>query len=74
MPESDIPLTTLDRDSVVGKRIGKSKQTLKRWDENPKLRELGWPPPVILNGVRHRDRARVDRFLENCARLGMSAA
>jgi hypothetical protein len=56
-----------DPDSKVAKRLGKHPKTLPRWDKNPKLKELGWPDPVYLNGRRHRHRPAVQAFLRNAA-------
>jgi hypothetical protein len=54
-------------DSVIAKFLNKHAKTLPRWDKNPQLKELGWPPPTYLNGRRHRDWARIQEFLRNAA-------
>jgi hypothetical protein len=56
-----------DSDSKVAALLGKHRKSLARWDKNPRLKELGWPPPVYLNGRRHRHRPAVQAFLRNAA-------
>lgn len=62
-----------DPDSKVAKHLGKHNKTLPRWDKNPQLKELGWPPPVYLNGRRHRHRPAVQAFLRNVALASLKA-
>jgi len=56
-----------DPDSKVAKQLSKHPKTLPRWDKNPRMKELGWPNPVYLNGRRHRRRSEVQAFLRNAA-------
>jgi hypothetical protein len=54
-------------DRQVAELLGKHIKTLKRWDENPKLKALGWPRGVNLNGRTHRKRPELRAFLHNAA-------
>lgn len=54
-------------DSKVAQFLGKHPKTLPRWDKNPKLKALGWPDAVYLNGRRHRPWPGVREFLRNAA-------
>jgi hypothetical protein len=49
----------LIKESKVAKRYGVDKRTLPRWDEKP---ELGFPPPIFINGQRYRDGDKQDEF------------
>lgn len=63
-----------DPDAVVARRLGKHPKTLPRWDRNPRLKELGWPAPLYLNGRRHRHRPAVQAFLRNAALAHLTKA
>jgi hypothetical protein len=56
-----------DTDAKVAKQLDKHPKTLPRWDKDPRLKALGWPDPVYLNGRRHRYRPAVREFLRNAA-------
>jgi hypothetical protein len=56
-----------DPDARVAKFLGKHKKTLARWDKNPRLKELGWPDPVYLNGWKHRHRPAIREFVRRAA-------
>ena len=57
----------LATDTEVAEQLSKHRKTLPRWDRDPKLKALGWPDPIYLNGRRHRSRAAVREFLRNAA-------
>jgi hypothetical protein len=61
-----------DPDSKVAKLLGKHPKTLPRWDKNPRLKQLGWPAPIFLNGRRHRHRPAVQAFLRNAAQAHLN--
>src|SRR5262245_27052159 len=67
MSHDEIADDGYDPDSKVAKLLSKHPKTLPRWDKNPRLQELGWPPPVYFNGRRHRHRPAVQKFLRNAA-------
>jgi hypothetical protein len=51
------------KDSVVCEELGVSKMTLFRWDQDPRMAEMGWPPPVILNkSYKYRARSALETF------------
>jgi hypothetical protein len=56
-----------DPDSKVAKLLSKHPKSLARWDKSPRLKELGWPPPIYLNGRKHRFRPALKEFLRNAA-------
>jgi hypothetical protein len=62
----------LDRDRVVAEWLGVSKQTLPRWDASERMKAMGWPRPIYLNGVRYRDRAAIRQFVKNAAAAGIA--
>jgi hypothetical protein len=54
-------------DAKVAEFLGKHSKTLPRWDKSSRLKELGWPQPVYLNGRRHRHRPAVREFVRRAA-------
>jgi hypothetical protein len=46
-------------ESKAAKRYGVCKRTLDRWDDQP---ELGFPPPILINGRKYRDTELLDAF------------
>jgi hypothetical protein len=47
-------------DPVVARdRYHVNPRTLPRWDDKP---ELGFPPPIYINGRKYRDEERLDQF------------
>jgi hypothetical protein len=54
-------------DAQVARLLSKHGKTLKRWDRSEKLKALGWPQPVSLNGRTHRSRPELRAFLHNAA-------
>jgi len=54
-------------DSKVAEYLDKHKKTLARWDKSPRLKALGWPDPVYLNGWKHRHRPAVREFVRRAA-------
>lgn len=54
-------------DSKVAKGLHKHAKTLPRWDKSEAMKALGWPPPIYLNGRRHRHLPQVRVFLANAA-------
>jgi len=54
-------------DAEVARLLSKHPKSIARWDKNPKLKELGWPEPIYLNGRRHRSRPALREFLANAA-------
>lgn len=48
-------------DPHVAKRVGRSLRTLARWDRDP---TLGFPTPVRINGLKYRDAAAFEAWLQ----------
>jgi hypothetical protein len=59
-------------DRKVAEALDKHPKTLPRWDKNPRLKQLGWPEPVLINGRRHRPRPGLRTFLHNAAAAHIS--
>jgi DNA-binding transcriptional MerR regulator len=58
----------LSPDSKVAKECGVCKRTIDRWDEQP---ELGFPPPVWINGRKYRDTDLLAAFIAARVRASM---
>jgi hypothetical protein len=41
---------------------GVSSMTTWRWDRDPKMVALGWPPPIKIQGRNFRSRTRLEAF------------
>jgi hypothetical protein len=39
-----------------------SHMTIHRWDEDPELAKLGWPPPIKLKDRKYRSRQQLEQF------------
>jgi hypothetical protein len=40
-------------DRQIAEYLNKHPKTFPRWDKNPRLKALGWPAPIYLNGRKH---------------------
>jgi hypothetical protein len=67
MSDHDIDLDGLWSDRKAAVYVDKHPKTLPRWDKNPRMKELGWPAPVYINGHKHRPIAKVRAFVKNAA-------
>jgi hypothetical protein len=56
--------SAVDPDSKVAKQLGIHIKSLPRWDARP---ELGFPPPIYINGRKYRRRREVQEFLRRAA-------
>jgi hypothetical protein len=53
-------------DPIIARQVVlKTLRTLDNWDDNPKMRELGWPAPVLINNKKHRPLGALRAFLKN---------
>ena len=54
-------------DSLVQDELDVSGMTLHRWDRDPRLAALGWPPPMKVTGGRRKFRSRraLEQFKAN---------
>ena len=59
-------------DRKVAEALDKHQKTLPRWDKSERLKALGWPQPVFINGRRHRPRPELRTFLQNAAAAHIS--
>jgi hypothetical protein len=53
---------TLISEKKVARHYDVTTRTLVNWDRNPKMKELGWPPLVMVNRRRHREVGLLRRF------------
>jgi hypothetical protein len=50
-------------DSEVSRELGDlSKMTLYRWDRDPEMAELGWPPRIEVRKRNYRFRKQLEKF------------
>jgi hypothetical protein len=54
-------------------KIAKIVKTLPRWDRSARMRALGWPPVIKINGRNHRDAAAFRQFLRNVTLAALEA-
>lgn len=52
-------------DPKVQKELDKTRQSIHRWDADPAMAALGWPPPIMLGGRKHRARHLLEAFKAN---------
>ena len=62
----------LATDRQVAEFLNKHPKTLPRWDRNPRLKSLGWPEPIYLNGRRHREWSAIRDFIQSAATAHLS--
>jgi hypothetical protein len=62
-------------DRVVRAELSIAPMTLWRWDRNPALAELGWPPPMRVRGGRRKFRSRkqLEFFKQNMLQRAIAA-
>lgn len=49
-------------DPQVCKELSISLMSVWRWDRNPELIALGWPPPIYINKRKYRSRQQFEQF------------
>src|SRR5207248_2589815 len=49
-------------DPEVYREFHISAMTAWRWDRDPELIALGWPPPVYIRRRKHRERPKLEEF------------
>jgi hypothetical protein len=49
-------------DPQVAKELNISLMTVWRWDHDPELAALGWPPPVYIRKRKYRGRKLLEKF------------
>jgi hypothetical protein len=61
-------------DNVAAQECGGvSRMSVFRWDRDPRMIELGWPPRVMLNGRGYRSRKLLERFKANLMARAIAA-
>jgi len=59
---------TLVPDPQVQKEFGVTAMSIWRWDRDPKLIKLGWPPPIRIRCRKFRSRIALENFRRVMAR------
>ena len=59
---------TLVPDPQVQKEFGVTAMSIWRWDRDPELTELGWPPPIRIRSRKFRSRFALENFKRVMAR------
>jgi hypothetical protein len=71
------PTTAPDQlvpDPAVAREFGVTPMTIYRWDHDPRMAALGWPPAIKLPNTRnYRSRRRLEAFKAGIARAGLDA-
>jgi|RhiMetdeSRZDD1v2_1073273.scaffolds.fasta_scaffold300146_1 hypothetical protein len=53
---------TLVPDPQVQKEFGVTAMSIWRWDRDPELVKLGWPPPIRIRSRKFRSRIALENF------------
>ena len=59
---------TLVPDPQVQKEFGVTAMSIWRWDRDPELIKLGWPPPIRIRSRKFRSRTALENFKRVMAR------
>jgi hypothetical protein len=49
-------------DPQAAKELNISLMTVWRWDRDPELAALGWPPPIYIRKRKYRGRKLLEKF------------
>jgi hypothetical protein len=60
-------------DPQAAKELNISLMTVWRWDRDPQLAALGWPPPVYIRKRKYRGRKLLEKFKGAALRRAISA-
>jgi hypothetical protein len=55
-------------DSEIFRDLHITKMTAYRWDRDPRMAELGWPPPIYRGRYKFRDSLAYEKFKAKLAR------
>jgi hypothetical protein len=55
-------------DPQAAKELNISLMTVWRWDRDPQLAALGWPPPVYIRKRKYRGRKLLENFKSSALR------
>jgi hypothetical protein len=67
------PVDTLVPDPLVAREMNINPITIWRWDSNPELAALGWPPPIRIRKRKYRSRKALEDFKAALVRRAISA-
>jgi hypothetical protein len=62
MPTQTEAADELVPDPQVAKELNISLMTVWRWDRDPEMVALGWPPPVRFRTRKYRSRLQLEKF------------
>ena len=62
---------TLVPDPQVQKEFGVTAMSIWRWDRDPELIKLGWPPPIRIRCRKFRSRIALENFKRVITRLAI---
>jgi hypothetical protein len=60
-------------DPQVFREMDITPMTGSRWDKDPRMIELGWPPPMQVRKRNYRSRKMLERFKANMLERAMKA-
>jgi|HubBroStandDraft_6_1064221.scaffolds.fasta_scaffold2332601_1 hypothetical protein len=60
-------------DPQVQKEFSVCAMTMDRWDKDPKMAELGWPPPIRIKIRKYRSRRLIERFKASLVKAAIAA-
>jgi hypothetical protein len=63
---------TLIPDPGVFRELCISSMTGWRWDRDPRMKELGWPPPIYRGRYKFRDSIQYQKFKANLLRQAIA--
>lgn len=49
-----------------------SSMTIHRYDQDERLKKLGWPPPIYIRGRKYRSRRMLEEFKERMLQLSLA--
>lgn len=66
-PVIETATDTLVPDPQVRAELAISPMTLRRWDDDPEMTEIGWPPIIrmVPQGRKYRSRRLLENFKAN---------
>ena len=65
---------TLVPDPQVQKEFGVTAMSIWRWDRDPELIKLGWPPPIRIRSRKFRSRIALENFKRVMARRAIESS
>jgi hypothetical protein len=61
-------------DAAAAAELGNvSRMSIFRWDRDPAMAALGFPPRIMLNGRGYRSRQQLEKFKQNLMRKAIAA-